>query len=260
MMNLRSLLEHPLTRGLDLDAPETSSLRRQIIQEKRFLFRLYEEWYYILAAVMPGVSRGPALELGTGGGFLPRYIPNLIASEVLPLAGVDVLLNGLALPFPENSLRGIVMTNVFHHLPDAGQFLKEAGRCLIPGGVLAMVEPWVTSWSTWVYTRLHHEPFDPQASSWRLPAGGPLSNANGALPWIVFKRDRALFEQTCPELRVRQIMPLMPFRYLASGGVSLRSLSPEWSFDAWRGFENMLGARKAELAMFAGIVVVKKYS
>jgi 2-polyprenyl-3-methyl-5-hydroxy-6-metoxy-1,4-benzoquinol methylase len=45
------------------------------------------------------------------------------------------------------SLRGIVMTNVLHHIPDARAFLKEAARCLHPGGVIAMIEPWVSPWS-----------------------------------------------------------------------------------------------------------------
>ena len=57
-----------------------------------------------------------------------------------------------------------------------------------------MIEPWNNPWAKWVYQNLHHEPFDPNAG-WTLPASGPLSGANGALPWILFERDRKKFEQ-----------------------------------------------------------------
>ena len=36
-------LEHPLTRGLPLDSPETTRLRRTVIATKPFLRQLYEE-------------------------------------------------------------------------------------------------------------------------------------------------------------------------------------------------------------------------
>ena len=48
MSVVRKLLAHPLTRGLDIDAPETSILRRRIIQEKPFLNRVYHDWYTLL--------------------------------------------------------------------------------------------------------------------------------------------------------------------------------------------------------------------
>ena len=118
-----------------------------------------------------------------------------------------------------------------------------------------MIEPWVSPWSRIVYTRLHHEPFDHEATAWRLDPGGPLSQANGALPWIVFHRDRARFEREHPEWQLERLRPLMPFRYLLSGGLALRSLMPGWSFPAWSLFERMLEPVMPQLAMFAQIVL-----
>jgi hypothetical protein len=57
-----------------------------------------------------------------------------------------------------------------------------------------MIEPWVSTLSRPIYTRLHHEPFNPDAKDWSFPDTGPLSGANGALPWIIFQRDRHHFE------------------------------------------------------------------
>jgi len=118
-----------------------------------------------------------------------------------------------------------------------------------------MIEPWVTPWSRFIYNRLHHEPFDPETPFWELPTGGPLSRANDALPWIIFVRDREKFEQEFPQWRIETIKPIMPFRYLISGGVSLRSLTPAWSFGLWRHIENVLGSWSSQLAMFAHIVL-----
>ncbi len=121
-----------------------------------------------------------------------------------------------------------------------------------------MIEPWVTKWSTQVFQRLHHEPFQPHAETWEFPSSGPLSGANGALPWIMFERDRSVFEQEFPEWRIRTIRPIMPFRYLVSGGVSLRQLMPAWSFNLWLGLERALSPWMHRLAMFANIVLMKE--
>jgi SAM-dependent methyltransferase len=247
-------LEHPLTRGLDIDDPRTTRLRRRILAEKRFLRRIYEDWYKAIAASLPP-GDGPVLELGSGAGFLADFVPELVRSEVFHTPGIDIVLDGLALPFRDRSLRGIAMTNVLHHLPRPLRFFAEAARAVRPGGVVTMIEPWVTPWSRWVYTRLHHEPFLPEAREWEIPAGGPLSGANGALPWILFQRDRERFEREAPAWRVRSIEPMMPFRYLVSGGVSLRGLTPAASYPLWKGFERALSPFNGKLAMFAHVVV-----
>jgi hypothetical protein len=118
-----------------------------------------------------------------------------------------------------------------------------------------MIEPWVSPWSRLVYTRLHHEPFHPESRDWELAGGGPLSGANGALPWILFVRDRERFAREAPAWRLRSIQPIMPVRYLVSGGISLRSLAPAASFPLWRGLERALHPFRDRLAMFAHVVL-----
>jgi hypothetical protein len=120
-----------------------------------------------------------------------------------------------------------------------------------------MVEPWVSPWSRVIYGTFHHEPFRPDEPDWEVPAGGPLSSANGALPWLIFVRDRAKFEHEFPELRIASITPDMPFRYIASGGVMLRGFMPGWSYEAWRSFERTLRPVMQYIAMFAHITVVR---
>lgn len=252
---LSSWLAHPLTRGLDIDSPDTTRLRREIIRSKPFLRRVYEEWYRGIAAEVPP-GPGDVLELGTGAGFLKDFLPRLVTSDVFPLDGVDRIVDSADLPFDDGALKGIVMTNVFHHFPDPTRFLDEATRCVRTGGRVVMLEPWNTPWSRLVYRRLHHEPFEPGAD-WGFDGIGPLSDANGAQPWIVFARDRARFLVEYPDWTVRSVRELMPFRYLVSGGVSMRGLMPGWTFPLWRALEACLGPCRGLLGMFALITLEK---
>lgn len=247
---LRRLLAHPLTAGLQLDDLATTDLRKHIIASKPFLKAIYDEWYWMLAQNLPE-GEGAVLELGSGAGYCERFIPSLITSEVFFCRGIRLVADAQRLPFPTASLRAIVFTDVLHHMSDVRRFFDEASRCLRPHGKILMIEPWVSPWSRFVYTRFHHEPFRPEAAEWSFPSAGPLSGANGALPWIVFVRDRNKFETEFPQLVIDEIRPFMPFRYLVSGGVGMRSLMPGFTHSIWKSLERMLEPQMSKFAMFA---------
>ena len=90
---------------------------------------------------------------------------------------------------------GIFMINVFHLIPDAAAFLKEAMRTLKSAGKIILIEPASSFWGRIIYGNLHHEPFDPKGN-WTIPSTGTLSGANIALPWIVFERDKTEFKKS----------------------------------------------------------------
>jgi len=252
-MLLRTLLVHPLTRDLDLNDPRLTELRRELIRSKPFLLRIYQDWYtWIISNLSAG--DGAVLELGAGAGFLADFIPELVTSEVFFCRGISVVVDGQQMPFASDSLRAIVFTDVLHHLPQVRLFFQEAARCLRPGGRVIMIEPWVSNWSRFIYSCLHHELFDPNAAIWEFPSSGPLSGSNQALPWIIFSRDRGQFAREFPEWHVRQVLPQMPLRYLVSGGLTTRNLVPAWTYGFWKWLERGFGRS----GMFAGIVLEHK--
>lgn len=251
---LRRLLAHPLTASLHVDDPATTELRKRIIAAKPFLKAIYDEWYELVAKELPA-GEGLAVEFGSGGGYATRFIPGLVTSETFPSPGIQLVSSAQAMPFADGALRAIVMTNVLHHLPKVRLFFAEAKRCLRPGGKIVMIEPWVTPWSRLIYKRFHEEPFEPDATDWEFAGNGPLSGANVALPWILFARDAKKFQGEFPDLRIEGVRPFLPFRYLISGGVGMRSLMPGFTHQAWAGLERLLEPHSGRMGMFALIVL-----
>jgi SAM-dependent methyltransferase len=239
----------PVGSAAVLDDPQLTIARRELIRHHSVLQLIYADWYALITSHLPA-KEGPVLELGSGGGFFDTVCPHVLTSDVMRLPSVDVVLDARGLPFADQSLRSIVGTNVLHHVSDIARFLTEAERVLKPGGRLIFIEPWVTWLSRMVYRRFHHEPFDPTIG-WDIVGSGPLSGANGALPWIVFDRDRHLFEDRFPQLRLREIRPLMPVSYLLCGGVGRAWNLPAILYRICRRLERPFD----EAGLFAGIVV-----
>lgn len=192
------LLSDQSTRGLDIDSPATTIIRREIVKKKKFLHRIYKEWYALIKEDIPAIT-GIVLELGSGGGFISSEIPDIVTSEIFLCSHVNMVLDGTLLPFPKDSLKSIVMIDVLHHIPQPRSFFKEAARCINPNGTIVMIEPWLTKWSNFVYQKFHHEPFLPKVKDWEYISSGPLSGANGAIPWIIFNRDLEIFTREFPE-------------------------------------------------------------
>ena len=249
---LRNFLAHPLTRGRDIDDPKTTIYRHEIIQSKLFLRNLYYDWYLEIKKRIP--PNCTALEIGSGAGFFKEVIPNLITSEIFPIPGIDYIIDAHNIPLKDNTLDCIVMTDVLHHIPDVSKFFQEANRCIKVGGCIVMIEPWNNPWAKWVFQNLHHEPFDTNAG-WELLSSGPLSGANGALPWILFERDRKIFEKQFNGWSIEEIKTFMPFSYLLSGGVSLRAFAPGGSYRIVRWLEKYFESMNC--GMFALIKLEK---
>ena len=241
---------------IPLDAPERTLAHKEIILSKGFLKNLYIEWYGTFIDELKRIPPGKVVELGSGGGFLKDLNPNIIASDVIQLPTNDITFSALNMPFIDSSLSGIFMVDTFHHLPDASLFLSEANRVLKENGKLIMIEPANTLWGKFIFSNFHHEPYNPEGN-WEIPNSGALSGANISLPWIVFIRDKAIFNKMFPKLMIEEITFHTPLRYLLSGGVSFKSLVPDISFGFFRGIDNFLVLLSKQLSMFMTIKIKK---
>ncbi|MCB9720809.1 MAG: class I SAM-dependent methyltransferase [Candidatus Omnitrophica bacterium] len=240
----------------DLDDPNTSELHRRIIRSKPFLRNIYLDNYRVLEKAMAGLGRSVCVELGSGGGFIKDILPNVITSDVLVLQNLNVCFSGEAIPFKEESVDIFFMIDVFHHIKQPRLVLNEMQRCLRPGGKILMIEPANTPWGRFIFQNFHHEQFNPDAG-WCIEGDGPMSDANGAQPWIIFSRDRERFMQEYPAFSINSFRCHTPLRYLLSGGVSMRQLLPNFTYPLICLIEIILSPLNPYLGMFCTIELVK---
>jgi len=196
------------------------------------------------------------IELGSGGGFFKEKCPSVICTDILELPSNDMTFSALEMPFSDSELCAIFMIDTFHHIPDSNQFLKEASRVLKEGGRIVMIEPANSWWGRFIYKNFHHEPFEPQGG-WQIPVSGPLSGANGALPWIVFERDRKVFKANFPEFEIVRLQYHTPLIYLISGGLAFRQLLPNFTYPVFRGIDKLLSLISKKFSMFITLEIKK---
>jgi SAM-dependent methyltransferase len=252
------ILDLKHTEKFDIDDPRRTLQHRDIILSKPFLKKLYEEWYAIFKIQAGQVPAGILVELGSGGGFLKEILPGVITSDVLDIPDiVDKIFYAQDMPFGNESVSAIFMTDVFHHIPDSAAFLREANRVLVKGGRIVMSEPANTLWGRFIYKNFHHEPFNPEGD-WFIPQSGPMSGSNQALPYIVFERDREKFEKEFPHLKILEIKYHTPMRYLLSGGVSKKQMVPDFTFSILKSLEKFSLIISKHFAMFETIIIEKQ--
>lgn len=241
---------------LSLDSPERTVLHGEIIKNKRFLKKIYEDWYSVFIDEIKTLPNKKIVELGSGGGFIKDLEPRIICSDVIDLPGNDITFSALDMPFEDKSVGCLLMVDTMHHIPDSEIFLNEVLRVLDNNGKLLMIEPANSLWGRFIYKNFHHEPFNPQGD-WSIPSSGPLSGANGALPWIVFIRDNKRFTKEFPELKIECIEFKDPFGYLISGGVSHKQFLPDFMYPIVRFFDKLLPKISKQLSMFMYIKITR---
>ena len=221
-----NILLHPDIASLEVGSSEWFVAQREMIRSKPAVESCYQLWYSLLLADVGSVANeGLVVELGSGSSFIKEIYPDVITSDVVPGA-VDMVIDGRKLPFEDGSVKALLLTHVFHHIPDVRLFLREAERVLVPGGVVSMIDCAHTPISKVFFGRLHPEPYNWRASAWDFPPGDSMLDSNQALSWMVFERDFDIFSDEFLGLFLEQKSFLPWFSYLLSGGVNLRSIVP----------------------------------
>jgi SAM-dependent methyltransferase len=237
-----------------LDSDKTIAIHKSLIESKVTLKQIYEKFYGEFRKTK--LPKGKILELGSGGGFLKKVIPKVITSDVVKGNGIDKVFFAEKLPFKNGELSGIFMLNVLHHIKNPEKALREMERCLKGGGKIKMIEPYNSIWSKFIYENFHHELFDPN-SSWKVEGNGRLSDANDAIPWIIFVRDRKVFEKKFPKLKINRVTPHTPFAYLLFGNLSKPQFLPSFMYPYIESLEEVLTPFNEYLGLFVTIELTK---
>lgn len=224
-----SILTHPDIHGLEIGESAWFKAQRRMVKEKPLIRECYDQWYGLLKRDVESVphNTGLVVELGSGAGYIKEWLPETITSDITE-GNADMVLDARSLPFKDSSVRGLLLTHVFHHIPDIQPFFQEASRVLVPGGVISMIECAHTPLSRVFFGKIHPEPYDFESTQWEFPPGNTMLDSNQALSWLVFSRDQKRFAREFPEFSLEEVTYLPWLGYLLSGGVNLRSMVPKW--------------------------------
>lgn len=182
---------------------------------------LYTYWYGEVRNALKPVLNGAVVEIGSGAGFSKSFIPTIRTSDTVKASWHDCEIDATTpWPFADGELDGILVFDVLHHLAAPGNFFRESERTLRNGGLLVMMEPYVSPCSYPVYRFLHEEgldtsvaPFGSTAEEDKDPFAG-----NQALPGLIFGRFRRQFGDEFPFLKVVSRQLYSGVSYIASGG------------------------------------------
>jgi SAM-dependent methyltransferase len=234
--------------------------RDRIWKEKPTLRSLYTDYHKRLIATCPD---GPLLDIGGGTAHVKDVRSGVTSVDLLPFPGIDVVCDAHHLPFSDGHFAGIIMIDVLHHLERPVEFLNEACRVLRAGGVLAMIEPGMSTIAYPFYRYLHQEPADMTADPFSVgTAQGARDpyDANQAIPTLLFNNDanHCRLSRLVPGLKSRSVEWLSLFAYPLSGGFKRWCLCPSRLTEALVHFEDGLPRRMRAFFGFRIFVTMQK--
>ncbi len=246
-------LQEPRLAGLDPDTSDLLEVHRQVLAGKPIMRAVFAEMYDRCMEVdrVHGSGEGMRIEIGAGSSLFGERFPDVVTTDIKPHPHLDRVLDAQAMDLDAGSVRAVFGINCFHHLPDPMAFFGELDRVLVPGGTCVLIEPYHGPLAGLFYARLFEtEDFDRTQATWEDAGRSIMRGANQALSYIVFERDRALFDERCPTLEVVVQEPLTNWpRYLLSGGLNFRQLVPTRSEPALRRAERLLAPAARWLAL-----------
>lgn len=258
---LVDLLRDPASVEVDVDGIDRMRAHAEVLRRKRLMRETFQVFHRRFDALDRQFfsGSGPRVEIGAGVAPIRDTFPDVLATDLVMAPGIDIAVDAQDMPFEANSLRAIFGQNCFHHLPRPEQFLSESERVLCSGGGVVLAEPYHGPLASLIYPKLFAtEDYDKTCPDWRTPVSGPMNGANQALSYIVFKRDRSLFEARFPGLEiVHEEVCRNYLTYVLSGGLNFRQLVPdfmaplvgaiEWGlspFSSWFGLHHFIVLRK----------------
>jgi SAM-dependent methyltransferase len=225
--------------------------RAVVWENKRALRRIYQRWH---GDIRSACVDGATLEIGGGSGQLKEYWPEVLTTDLVGSPHVDVCADCLSLPFSASSFDNIVGIDILHHVADLDTAMKELARTVRHGGRLVFVEPYVSMFSGLVRNLFHQEKSDLKVENIFGPSKNP-EDGNLAIPTKVFWREKNVFENRFPFLRLVRTTRSDVIAYPLTGGFGRANLFPEAALNLIRSAEFVLKPLLPLLAFKTMLVV-----
>jgi SAM-dependent methyltransferase len=259
---LNKFLSEKEVFDIDMDGPERFAAHKAVLNRKPMIKNVFEEFHHEIMNLDRryfGNTKGLRIELGAGVSPVKTTFPDVLATDILPADYLDRTLDAQNLDLETGSVRSLYCINCFHHFPKPHKFFSELERVVTPGGGAVIIEPFYGPFASIIYRYLFaQESFDKYASKWETPAENSMTNANQALSYIVFIRDKNVLHRLFPNLRVAYQKPLCNYlRYLLSGGLNFRMLVPNLFNNPLKLIESIL-APIAKFLSLHHIIVIKR--
>lgn len=217
---------------VNMDTHERLALHEKILEKRQMIAGVFKEFYDICNNYNKNYfsGNGIALEIGSGVGQIKKYYPNVVTSEVIASPIVDMVIDAKKMNLENNSVRAIYGLNCFHHFSEPRKFFRECERVLQPGGGVVLIDPYYGFLANLFYKRAFKtEFFDKSQPAWETDSSVML-DANQALSYVVFIRDREIFLKEFKNLEIIETKVLNNYvRYICSGGLNFKQLLPNFA-------------------------------
>lgn len=260
--SISTFLAEPRLRGVNPDTEEFLNIHRQVLQEKPIMRDVFAGFYKTCIDLDNKyfTGQGRRVEIGAGVSFFKKLYPEIITTDIKKADYLDMVVDALDMPFENSSVRAIYGINCFHHFPSPDKFFKELERVLSKGGGCVLIEPYYGPLASVFYKNIFDsETFDITQKEWENNTLGVMMGANQALSYIVFKRDREIFNSSYPGLEIVYQKTMSNYlRYLLSGGLNFRQLTPTFFSPLVKVTETLLIPLRNFLGLHYVIVIRKK--
>lgn len=222
-------------KNTNLTDEERFVTHKKILDGKKILKNCYNDFYKTMLSIekkyLINKKVGVRIELGAGIGFIKKFDKNIITSDVIKNKFTDKTIDANKIPYGNNKISTIFGIFCFHHFKDQHGFLKDLEKKLKPGGLCILIEPYYGFLASLAYKKIHKsEYFDPNEKlNHKINNKTAMENANQALSYIYFKKNKNKFDQNFPKLEILEEYIFSNYlRFIISGGLNFKKLIPEF--------------------------------